>query len=113
MHTTGILLSRLVGSAVAGMLILAVGFVLGNASPGDHGPGPLAHLVSDVAPYLGLFILAAEAVAMVLLIVGIARWPLRIMRSPRWVLSALGIVLVAVVILVVVYIALVVAISHP
>lgn len=113
MHPAGILLSRLVGSAVIGMLVLVVGLVLSNTSAGTQAQEPLAHFVNDIAPYLCVFILGAEAAALVVLCVGVARWPLQIIRSPRWLLSAFGIVFVGFAILLFVYGALVTAISLP
>ena len=64
-----------------------------------------------IEPLQALFTLASEASAFVVLVVGAACWRSRIVRSPRWLLLALGIVLVAAAMYVVVYVAIVIAIS--
>ena len=112
MQRTGIVLSWLSGSAVLGILIFSVAFVRSNAAQGAHASGPLAQFVSGTAPYLGFVTLATEAVALALLVVGITCWPSRVVRSPRWVLSALAIVFVAVAIVAVAYLAAMIATSH-
>ena len=113
MQATGTVLSWLTGSAAVGMLIVFVPFVRSNTIPRTHPYVPLAYFVSSVAPFLGVIILAAETVALVLLVVGVVRWPSRIIRSPRWVLSAIGIVLVAASILVVAAVAATIAVQNP
>ena len=113
MQTTGIVLSWLVGVAVAAILIFFVAFIRSNTGTRNQGHGSLVHFIGGAGPLLGFLILAAEAVALVLLIVGVARWPSRIIRSPRWVLSAIGSVFVAAAILVVVYLAAVIAVQNP
>ena len=67
--------------------------------------------MNGAGPLLIFVTLAAEAAALVLLLVGLACWPSRIICNFRWVLSAVGIVLVATAILAVVYIAAVIATS--
>lgn len=111
MHTTGGVLSWLAGLSVLGTLIICLGFVGANAVVGTDRGGTLARLIGSVATALSVVVLLTEAGAVVLLLTGLACWRSRIFRSPRWVLSAVGVLLVAAAILMVAYFATVIAIS--
>jgi hypothetical protein len=114
MQTTGHILSWLTGSAAVGMVLVLACFFHSYRSPGAQADGLLTRLAVGIGPYLGFIIvitLVSEASAFVVFVVGAACWRLRIVRSPRWVLSGLGIVLVAAAMYLVVYVAIVIAIS--
>ena len=113
MQTTGTVLSWLVGYALVALLIFIVAFIRSNSSTGNQGHGLLEEFVNGVGPLLGLSVLAAAAVAVALCIVGIVRWPAQIIRSPQWVFSAIGIVLVVAGVLLIASIASFVAVQHP
>lgn len=113
MQTTGSVLSWLVGYAVVVLFIIIGAFIRSNSTTGNQGQGPLEEFVNAVGPLLGLSVLAAAAVAMALCIVGIVRWPTQIIRSPQWVFSAIGIVLVVAAVLLIASIASFVAVQHP
>lgn len=113
MQTTGTVLSWLVGYTLVALLIIIVAFIRSNSSTGNQAHGPLEEFVNGVGPLLALSVLAAAAVALALFIVGIVRWPAQIFHSPQWVLSAIGIVLVAVAVLLIASIASFIAVQHP
>jgi hypothetical protein len=114
MQMTGNVLSWLVGSAIAGTLIFVLALILDNASPGtQQALGPLARFLSGIAAPVLLVALAAEALAFVLLVVGLVRWRSGILRSPRWLLSAVGIVMVVVALGGVTLIAIIIALESP
>ena len=101
---TGRGLSWLVALAVTGSLCFMFGMVRSNSG----------HPIPDaVAQILAALVLGCEAVAVIVLLVGIVRWPLQIFRSPRWLLSALGVVLVAVGTIMFLLITITVAIALP
>ena len=94
MQTAGSVLSWLVGYAVVAMLILFVAISRNNLIAGNQRHGWLEQFVDSAGPVLGLSILVAVAVAAVICLVGIVRWPAEVIRSPLWVGSAIGIVLI-------------------
>lgn len=104
MSQTGRVLSWLVGVALIGAIFFFLGLVRSNS--GQPLPDSLGQA-------LALLILSCEAAAFVVLLVGVVRWPLRIIRSPRWLLSTLGLVLVAAAIVMFVWAAITVAIGLP
>jgi hypothetical protein len=113
MQTTGTVLSWLVGYAVVVLLIIIGPFLRGNSSTGNQGHGPLEVFVNAVGPLLGLSVVAAALVAVGLCIVGIVRWPAQIIRSPRWVFSAIGVVLVLAAVVLIAALASFIAVQHP
>lgn len=113
MRTTGTVLSWLVGYAVVVLLIFIVAFIQSNSRTGNQAHGPLEELVNGGGPLLGLSVLAAAAVAVVLCIVGVFRWPAQIIRSPQWLLSAVGLVLVVTGVPLICSVACFVAVQHP
>lgn len=86
------------------MAVALAAFFHSYRSPEVQAGGLLTRLVI-------LITLAPEASAFVVFVVGAACWRLRMVRSPRWVLSALCIVLLAAAMYVVVYAVIVIAIS--
>jgi hypothetical protein len=107
MQRTGTVLSWLVAYAVVAALIFIVASIRSNSGTGNP------QFVNGVGPILGFSILAAAAVALVLCLVGLVRWPAQIIRSPRWVLSAIGIMLIVAGAVLLVSLAAFVAIQHP
>ncbi len=99
---------------LAGLAIIGlVGEVIFAAALVRSNTGAGGNVVSGVVPFVGYGVLVAEAVALVLLVVGFVRWPSRIIRSPRWVLSGLGVVLAAAGMLVSAFLAVTVAVQSP
>jgi hypothetical protein len=77
-------------SAVGGSLTFVFCLIRSN-----HG-----YAVADgVAKLSALLIVASLGAAFVILLVGVVRWPRQVLRSLRWLFSALAIVLVAVAVL--------------
>jgi hypothetical protein len=101
---TGRVLSWLVGCAVLSTLLFFLGMV--RSDNGQRVPDAIAQA-------LALVIVASEAVAFAVLLVGLFRWPRQIIRSPRWLLSGLAIVLVAAAVFVFVLITITAAIALP
>jgi hypothetical protein len=104
---TGRVLSWLVSLAIIGTLFFFLGLARSDSS---HAGG---FFPRSFAPVLTVLILASEAAAFVILLVGIVRWPLQIIRSPRWLLSALGVLLAAGAILMILLMAITAAIALP
>jgi hypothetical protein len=114
MQMTGSVLSWLVGSAIIGTLVFVLALILENTSLGtQQALGPLRRFLSGIAVPVLLVALAAEALAFVLLVVGLVRWRSRILRSPPWVLSAVGIVMVVVALGGTTLIAIIIALESP
>ncbi len=88
-QTTGNILLCLTASALLGTLLLA--FLVANSSAANsNGLIPsVARAIGRHAGFVTLITLASEALAIVVLAVGAVRWRSRIIRSPRWVISAL------------------------
>jgi hypothetical protein len=108
LQKVGAVLSWLAGVAVIGMLISFGLFIRSNTTPTPPTAASLMHFLNDIAPLLGFVTLACEALALILLVVGFSRWRLRIFRSRRWMLSALGVGLVAVLVVVTISLAVVI-----
>ena len=113
MQSTGTVLSWLVGYALVVLLLIIGAFIRSNSSSGNQGHGPLAEFVNGAGPLLGWSALAAAAVAVALCIVGMVRWPAQIVRSPQWVFSAIGVILVVAAVLLIASIASFVAVQQP
>ncbi len=89
MQTTGNILLCLTASALLGTFLLA--FFVANSSVGNSG-GLMPSIARAIGRYVGfvtLIALTSEVLAIVVLAIGAARWRFRIIRSPRWVISAL------------------------
>lgn len=113
MQSTGLVLSSLAGSSVVGMLIFFAAFLRSNSTSGTQGNEVLTHFSNGIGLALAFLILGAEMVALVLLGKGIVSWPSRVIRSPLWVLSAIGIACVAMAILAVAFLAATIAVQNP
>ncbi len=106
---TGNILLCLTASALLGTLLLA--FLVANNSAGNS-----SGLIPSVARAIGrnfrfvtLITLTSEVLAIVVLAISAARWRFRIIRSPRWVISALCTAFVALAMIVLVYLAIIIA----
>ena len=89
MQTTGNIFLCLAASALVGTLLLA--FFVANSSVGNSDgliPG-IARAIGRYFQFVTLITLTSEVLAIVVLAIGAARWRFRIIRSPRWVISAL------------------------
>ena len=111
MQTAGAWLAWLVGYAVVATLLFLVAF--GESNSGNQKLSPVAQLTANAGPFLVFSILGSLAVAVLLFLSGLARWPAQVVRSPRWVFSAIGIVLVAGAALLVILVTAFIAVQHP
>jgi uncharacterized membrane protein len=89
MQTTGNILLCLAASGLVGTLLLA--FLVANSSAGNSdGLIPaIARAIGQYFRFVTLITLTSEVLAILVLVLGAARWRFRIIRSPRWVISAL------------------------
>ena len=98
MKRIGIISFCLAASALMGIFLFTIAFLVANSSGGDIN-GVMARLGDVVDPYAGfvaIVTLALESLTIVALAVGAARWRFRIFRSPYLMISALCAVLVGV-----------------
>ncbi len=105
MQTPGNILLCLAASALVGTLLLA--FFVANSSVGNSDgliPG-IARAIGRYFRFVTLITLTSEVLAIVVLAIGAARWRFRIIRSPRWVISALCTAFVGLAMIVLIFIA--------
>ena len=111
LQTAGAWLAGLVGYAVVASLIFLAAFA--QSHTGNQRPWWVEQLAGGAGRFLGLSIVVSLAAAVLLFLSGLVRWPAQVIRSPRWVLSAIGIVLVAAAVLLVILVAAFIAVQHP
>ena len=104
------MLSWCVSYAVVAMVVFVIAFLRINSG---GRPGNLEQLVSGVGPFLPVSIMAATLMALGLCVVGIARWPAQVIRSPRWVLSAIGVLFVLAAAILTAFLAAFIAVQNP
>jgi hypothetical protein len=105
MQATGSILLYLAAAALVGTILLA--FFVANSSVGNSGgliPG-VARAIGRNFRFVTLIALTSEVLAVVVLAVGAARWRSRIVRSQRWVVSALCTAFVGLAMVVLIFIA--------
>jgi len=108
MRTTGNVLLCLAASALVGTLLLAF-FVANNSVGNSDGliPG-IARAIGRDFRFVTLITLTLEVLAIVALTISAAYWRLRIIRSPRWVVSLLCVVFAGIAMVVLVYMTVVI-----